>query len=177
MTTEISEKFHGPMRRIYLLWTNFKDVFSQVFLQFMPTFERLIPYFLSIYYQMAKRYHIDHCATVIREDISLWDSDQATHKAAQSEELGMTMKHRTRKEPQLQWNQIYLGSSLPSIPIGDIEQSHATDLAFHGFRSKLNRYLNRYLNSAESQFDREDPDQRIYVNFLPTHVVGYLLTL
>ncbi|KAG1856505.1 hypothetical protein C8R48DRAFT_749127 [Suillus tomentosus] len=108
--TKPNERMHGPLRAIYLRWTNFKNVATQI-----------------ICYD-----HWLLTSTSMRSEID--DLDEYTRQQVVDPEAGEEIEES----------------------FSQIEQEHAADTAFSGFRIRLNRFLNEFLPRFEIPF----PDGR-----------------
>ncbi|KAG1829439.1 hypothetical protein EV424DRAFT_1470719 [Suillus variegatus] len=116
--TKPNEKMHGPLRAIYHWQTNFKDVAPQIL-----------------------RY--DHWLLT-----SLSIHDEINDLDAYTNNLKATIEPDATENSEGVVNaaaRVQLGARQNDVFFADIEQSHATDRAFFGFRIKLNQFLNDLL--------------------------------
>ncbi|KAI0777095.1 hypothetical protein BC629DRAFT_1736243 [Irpex lacteus] len=126
MDTKSSEKLHGPLRKAYLMQTNFKNVESQL--------ARLDDYSMVL------------CD--IRGNVDARDEYLKSQKTAEQQ-----MKKGKAKEI-MQFNNIYLGSPNKSpTTIAALALSQVEDEAFHDFRKKLITCV-RDLVGREEEGDR-----------------------
>ncbi|KAG1901334.1 uncharacterized protein F5891DRAFT_1128092 [Suillus fuscotomentosus] len=115
--TKVNEKMHGPLRAIYLQWTNFRDVAPQIL-----------------------RYdHWQLTSTSIRDEINDLDVYTDNLKAAIEPEA------TNNPEDVVNAARVQLGARQGDFSFSAIEQTHATDRAFFGFRIKLNKFFNDLL--------------------------------
>ncbi|KAG1878857.1 hypothetical protein F4604DRAFT_2000136 [Suillus subluteus] len=114
--TKPNEKMHGTLQKIYLQWTNFKDVAPQIL-------------------------HYDHWllnSTSMRTELDELDDyvRRTTHDPETNEPLDI------EPDPVVH---VHLGSKQGQHSFSDIACAHSSDRAFTDFRTKLNGFLNVFL--------------------------------
>ncbi|KAG1848377.1 hypothetical protein C8R48DRAFT_750370 [Suillus tomentosus] len=116
--TKLNEKMHGALRKIYLQWTNFKDIAPQIL-------------------------NYDHwLLTLACMRTELDELDDYVRKATNDPETNEPLDIELAADPVIH---AHLGSKQGQHSFSDIACAHETDRAFNDFQTKLNGFLNVFL--------------------------------
>ena len=122
----------------------------------------------------------------IRADIEAWEEYQSAKAKAESEENEDDKAVPNAKKAIWEWHQIQLHSREHPVSIVDIQNTHASDVAFFNFQIRLNTYLkqllHRYNDLAQSSsvlssnvIDLQDNDMvRIFYNIYDADLIIYI---